>query len=255
MLHHAPLVDETYHMSSMANLPHATRITILLREVNRNDHYLCSSCLQTLNSADLIYEKMTGIVNRLCNSFRFGSLEENRFRYLIFILCLRSLCHTEIRFRLLSLLDNKPDDIHRPRGTIPIQRIAEAITPEMRILRGTLLSLRLPYRRHCSQNCNENGYKEGFCRESSTNSSTRKKLNNKRSVNSDGTELWYIKTLIPISNAMLLDAMQGYISGEDYLQGVLRCRLKYQPHGPRLDRCVQPYSVLRRILNLPDTYS
>ncbi|KAM3177711.1 hypothetical protein ACTXT7_003982 [Hymenolepis weldensis] len=33
------------------------------------------------------------IVNRLSTSFRFGSLEENQFRCLIFILGLRSPCH------------------------------------------------------------------------------------------------------------------------------------------------------------------
>ncbi|KAM3180466.1 hypothetical protein ACTXT7_016227 [Hymenolepis weldensis] len=52
---------------------------------------------------------MSGIVNRLCTSFRFGSLEDYQFRYLIFILGLRSRCHAEIRLRLLSLLDKKPD--------------------------------------------------------------------------------------------------------------------------------------------------
>ncbi|VDL61391.1 unnamed protein product [Hymenolepis diminuta] len=48
-----------------------------------------------------------GIVNRLCISFRFGSLEENQFRCLIFILGLRSPCHAKIQLRLLSLLDKK----------------------------------------------------------------------------------------------------------------------------------------------------
>ncbi|KAM3176450.1 hypothetical protein ACTXT7_006478 [Hymenolepis weldensis] len=41
------------------------------------------------------------IVNRLCT--------KNQFRCLIFILGLRSPCHAEIRLRLLSLLDKKPD--------------------------------------------------------------------------------------------------------------------------------------------------
>ncbi|KAM3174194.1 hypothetical protein ACTXT7_011024 [Hymenolepis weldensis] len=42
-------------------------------------------------------------------TFRFGPLEENQFRCLIFILGLRSPCHSEIRLRLLFLLDKKPD--------------------------------------------------------------------------------------------------------------------------------------------------
>ncbi|KAM3176671.1 hypothetical protein ACTXT7_006072 [Hymenolepis weldensis] len=49
-----------------------------------------------------------GIVNRLCTSFRFDSLEEKQFRCLVFILGLRSPCHAEILFRLLFLLDKKP---------------------------------------------------------------------------------------------------------------------------------------------------
>ncbi|VUZ43533.1 unnamed protein product [Hymenolepis diminuta] len=47
------------------------------------------------------------IMNRLCTSFRFGSLEENQFRCLFFILGLRSPCHAEIRLRLPSLLDKE----------------------------------------------------------------------------------------------------------------------------------------------------
>ncbi|KAM3184131.1 hypothetical protein ACTXT7_008993 [Hymenolepis weldensis] len=61
-----------------------------------------------MDPADLTCEKMIGIVNRLRTSFRFGSLEENQFRCLIFILGLRSPCHAEVLLRLLSLLDKKP---------------------------------------------------------------------------------------------------------------------------------------------------
>ncbi|KAM3184642.1 hypothetical protein ACTXT7_007951 [Hymenolepis weldensis] len=61
-----------------------------------------------MDPADLTYEKIN-IVNRLCISFRFGSLEEHQFRCLIFTLDLRSPCHNEIRLRFLSLLDKKPD--------------------------------------------------------------------------------------------------------------------------------------------------
>ncbi|VUZ54648.1 unnamed protein product, partial [Hymenolepis diminuta] len=57
------------------------------------------------------------------------------------------------------------------RSTI-IRRISEAVTPKMPILWRMLLSSRLSYRRCRWQNSNENGHKEGFCRESSTSSST-----------------------------------------------------------------------------------
>ncbi|VUZ43351.1 unnamed protein product [Hymenolepis diminuta] len=69
---------------------------MLLREFNRNNNHLCSSYFQPMNPADLISETMTGIVNRLWASFRFGSLEENQFRCLIFILGLLSPCYSEI---------------------------------------------------------------------------------------------------------------------------------------------------------------
>ncbi|VDL34153.1 unnamed protein product [Hymenolepis diminuta] len=42
----------------MADRSHATRITILLREFNRSDHYLCSSYFQPMDPADLTYEKI-----------------------------------------------------------------------------------------------------------------------------------------------------------------------------------------------------
>ncbi|VUZ45093.1 unnamed protein product [Hymenolepis diminuta] len=112
------------YKNSMADLPHATRITMLLREFNRSDHYLCSSYFQPTDPADLAYGKMitklvpvigdnsslfnlitcrdenvqhyVGIVNRLCTGFRFDSLEGNQFRCPIFILGLRSSCNAEI---------------------------------------------------------------------------------------------------------------------------------------------------------------
>ncbi|VUZ56242.1 unnamed protein product [Hymenolepis diminuta] len=121
----------------MADLPHATRIIMLLREFNKSDNHLCSVYFQSMDPADLTCEKMIskfgsavgdrsslfnltasedenvlyhlGIVNRLRISFSSGSLEENQFRCLIFILSLRSPCHAEIRLTLLSLLDKKPD--------------------------------------------------------------------------------------------------------------------------------------------------
>ncbi|KAM3175024.1 hypothetical protein ACTXT7_009356 [Hymenolepis weldensis] len=50
-----------------------------------------------------------GVVNRLCRSFSFGSLDENQFGCFVFILNLRSPYHAEIRLRLLFLLDKKSD--------------------------------------------------------------------------------------------------------------------------------------------------
>ncbi|KAM3177390.1 hypothetical protein ACTXT7_004650 [Hymenolepis weldensis] len=50
----------------MADLPHATRITMLLCEFNGSDHHLCSSYFQPMDPADVTYEKMISIVNRLC---------------------------------------------------------------------------------------------------------------------------------------------------------------------------------------------
>ncbi|KAM3178986.1 hypothetical protein ACTXT7_001493 [Hymenolepis weldensis] len=93
----------------MADLPHAITITMLPREFNRSDNYLYSPYFQPMDPADLTYEKMISIVNRLRISFRFGSLLENQFRCLISIPGLRSPSHGEIRLRLLSLLDKKPD--------------------------------------------------------------------------------------------------------------------------------------------------
>ncbi|VUZ56133.1 unnamed protein product [Hymenolepis diminuta] len=126
--HHNPLIDRDIYKNIMASLPHATRITMLLPEFNRSDHYLCSSYFQPMDHADLSCEKIISklgsvvgvnnylfnltiggdesvhshvrIVNRLCTSFRFGSLDENQFRCLVFILGLRSPCHAKIQLRL-----------------------------------------------------------------------------------------------------------------------------------------------------------
>ncbi|VUZ46654.1 unnamed protein product [Hymenolepis diminuta] len=93
----------------MADLPHATRITMLSREFSRSNHYLCSSYFQPMDLANLNFLKDCGIIDRLCTSFRFGSLEENQFRCLIFILSLQSPCQAGIRLKFLSLLDKEPD--------------------------------------------------------------------------------------------------------------------------------------------------
>ncbi|KAM3184662.1 hypothetical protein ACTXT7_007917 [Hymenolepis weldensis] len=178
----------------MADLPHASRITMLLREFNRIENYLCSFYFQPMDPADLNYEKMISFVNRLCTSFRFVSLEENQFRCLIFILGLLPPCHAEIRLRNLSLLDKKPDvkkSRRRPESAVGlgptshptlIRRMSEAVTLQMLILQRTSSSSRLPYRRRHYQNCNDNGHKEDFYRESSTNSSTGQNPNNKRAL-------------------------------------------------------------------------
>ncbi|VUZ46455.1 unnamed protein product [Hymenolepis diminuta] len=86
----------------MTDLPHAIRITMLLREFNRSDKYLCSSYLQpTINEVENVHCHV-GIVNRLCTSFRFDFLEENQIGCLIFTHGLRSPCHTAIQLKLLS---------------------------------------------------------------------------------------------------------------------------------------------------------
>ncbi|KAM3173598.1 hypothetical protein ACTXT7_012202 [Hymenolepis weldensis] len=50
-------------MNSMADLPLATRITILLRGFNRSYHYLYSSYFQPMDPADLAYEKLISKVS------------------------------------------------------------------------------------------------------------------------------------------------------------------------------------------------
>ncbi|VUZ44691.1 unnamed protein product, partial [Hymenolepis diminuta] len=147
IFHHYPLIHRDIYKNIMVDLPHSTSDTMLLRTFSRSDHYLCSSYIQQMDPADLTYEKMItklgsvvgdnnsffnltisedenihhhlGIVNRFCTGFRFGSLEENQFRCLIFILGLRAALHTEIRLRHLSLLDKKPNvnkSLRRPES-------------------------------------------------------------------------------------------------------------------------------------------
>ncbi|VUZ55119.1 unnamed protein product, partial [Hymenolepis diminuta] len=109
--------------------PHATRITVLLREFNRSDHYLCSSYFQPVDPANLTYEelisKLGSVVGNNSSLFNLTISEdenvhyhmENQFRCLIFTLGLRSPCHAEIRLGLLTLLDKKHDvkkSRHRP---------------------------------------------------------------------------------------------------------------------------------------------
>ncbi|KAM3178662.1 hypothetical protein ACTXT7_002079 [Hymenolepis weldensis] len=95
----------------MADLPHTTRITMLLREFNRSDYYLCSSYFQPIDPSDLTCEKMiskvgsvvgdnnsllnltiredenvhhyTDIVNQLCTNFQFGSNSDVSFSFLV----------------------------------------------------------------------------------------------------------------------------------------------------------------------------
>ncbi|VUZ46500.1 unnamed protein product [Hymenolepis diminuta] len=119
MFHHNPLISETFSTSyalyrdtyenSMANLSHATRITILLRKAHRSNHHLYSFYLQPMDPADQTYEKMISKLNSIVGGnispFNLTIREdenvlhhvENKFRYLIFILGLRSPCRAEIR--------------------------------------------------------------------------------------------------------------------------------------------------------------
>ncbi|KAM3175117.1 hypothetical protein ACTXT7_009149 [Hymenolepis weldensis] len=46
------------HINGVADLPHATQISMLLCEFTRSDHYLCSSNFQPMGPADLTGEKM-----------------------------------------------------------------------------------------------------------------------------------------------------------------------------------------------------
>ncbi|VUZ53164.1 unnamed protein product, partial [Hymenolepis diminuta] len=62
-------------------------------------------------------------------------------------------------------------------------------------------------RRRC-QNCNDNGHKEVFYQDSSTNSSTRQKLEQQESINSDEAESR--STLALISNAVGLYVSMRY---------------------------------------------
>ncbi|VUZ54937.1 unnamed protein product [Hymenolepis diminuta] len=94
---------------------------MLFSEFNRSDHYFCSSHLQSMDPVDLTYEKMISKLDWAVgdNSSLFNltiredenahHYVESQFRCLIFILGLRSPCHAETGFRLLSLLDREPD--------------------------------------------------------------------------------------------------------------------------------------------------
>ncbi|VUZ50352.1 unnamed protein product [Hymenolepis diminuta] len=105
----------------MTDLPHATRITLVLRGFNRSDHHLCSSNFQPIDPVDLTYEKIISKLGSAVgdNSSLFNSTisedenvhryVEHQFRCLIFIRDFRSPYHAEIRLRFLSLLDKKSD--------------------------------------------------------------------------------------------------------------------------------------------------
>ncbi|VUZ55649.1 unnamed protein product [Hymenolepis diminuta] len=68
IFHHNPLIDESFatwytqhrdiYKNFVADLPHATRITMQLRGFNSCDHSLCSSYFQPMDPADLTYVKI-----------------------------------------------------------------------------------------------------------------------------------------------------------------------------------------------------
>ncbi|VDL14508.1 unnamed protein product [Hymenolepis diminuta] len=100
----------------------------------------------------------------------------------------------------------------------------------MPILRRTSLWSRLPYRRRRHQNRDDNGYKGGFYRESSTNSSTGQNQNNKRVLKS---------TPAPISNAMRLYVSMRcevtFLKKAIFKECYVTDRNIIQSGGPRLD--------------------
>ncbi|VDL59854.1 unnamed protein product [Hymenolepis diminuta] len=126
IFHCNPLIGETFaiwyaqyrdtYKNSMTDLPHATRITLLLCSGVGDNSFL----LNLIISEDENVHHYAGIVHPLCTSFQFGSFEANQYRCLIFILGLRSPCCAEIRLRLLSPLDKKRDvkkSRRRPKST------------------------------------------------------------------------------------------------------------------------------------------
>ncbi|KAM3179926.1 hypothetical protein ACTXT7_017309, partial [Hymenolepis weldensis] len=107
ILHHNLILDETpatwytqhrdIYKNIMADLPHATRITMLLCEFNRSDNYLYSSYFQPMDLADLTYEKVISKSGSVVRDN--GSLQPDH--------------------KLLSLVDKEPDIkkfCHRPKS-------------------------------------------------------------------------------------------------------------------------------------------
>ncbi|VUZ45118.1 unnamed protein product [Hymenolepis diminuta] len=48
-------------------------------------------------------------MNQMYNAFSYSSLKEDQFRCLVFVQSLRPMWYAEIRLKLLSILDKKPD--------------------------------------------------------------------------------------------------------------------------------------------------
>ncbi|KAM3185115.1 hypothetical protein ACTXT7_007034 [Hymenolepis weldensis] len=209
----------------MADLLHTTGITMLLREFNRSDNYLCSSYFQPMDPYEKVMSKLgsvvgdnsslfnltinedeivnqyVGVVNRLCTSFRFGSLEENQFKCLIFNLGVRSLCHAEIRFR------RSENDLHlSTEGTLsPSNNYTTNIrnshsqdanfAENVVIIKTTLSKTSLP-------ELQQQWPRRRLLPRIFYKQSNEAEPEQQESINSDKEELW--STLAPISNAVQL---------------------------------------------------
>ncbi|VUZ46825.1 unnamed protein product [Hymenolepis diminuta] len=84
----------------MTDLSHATPITMVLREFNGSNNYLCSAYFQSMDSADLTCEKMIS---------KLGSVDGDNSPLFNLTISEDQNIHAVIRLRLLFLLDKKPD--------------------------------------------------------------------------------------------------------------------------------------------------
>lgn len=96
-------------MTEITLKDHVDKLTQLFGS-NKSKFSLRFECLNVAKKADDDFYTYAGIVNRITEDFDFDNLTKKEFKSLIFILGLRDHKDTELRLRLLSLLDkNKAD--------------------------------------------------------------------------------------------------------------------------------------------------
>ena len=169
-------------------------LTMSIQEYEEIDHYI-------------------GQINEAVSRFAFGSLNEEQFRCLIFILGLRPSKYAEIRPRLLMLLDKDPQiqiydlaneyknyksliadsklienrateqvEVNQSRSSAKVQYSRTSNTnrqPKCHFCEDFHFHRDCPYRQQKCPKCGKLGHKEGFCKNAKRNNSDKYKSKSK----------------------------------------------------------------------------
>ena len=160
-------------------------------------------CLQIEKSSCDDYIAYAGLVNKQCEEFQLTTLSADHLKCLIFVCGLKSSHEADIRTKLLSLIESKPDITINALTTectrllnlkhdtamvgakmTTIQKIHSNATNKPKypcwLCGDWHFTKECSYTSHKCKDCNKIGHKEGFCSNKKNNSERSSSISNKK---------------------------------------------------------------------------